>query len=229
MTYKVGIIHNRSSIKLKIGQKSFTLGFYSNQICLPTYYSTWIGPDNDNPYATFELGERYARLSTATGLLFDDGQQGSITDRQKEYLRGFAPKSFIPVVSYLCNQLNRYSGMVGFWWQEYPPEDYEEKRTITGFWVSYDQLEKNSNPDYFPGEAFTRAINVSSGQLDLLEWLNPGLRTLLEQEGFISFEFIDTLHGSNRILPLLTEIVQRANIIWNPRRSQRLQEQRLRL
>ncbi len=176
--------------------------FYSNSICLPGSFGPWVG-STDNPHATFEIGKHYANLSIATGLLFDDGQQGNIKDRQREYLSGFAPASCVSIIRSICEELNRHPGLVAFWWFQ----ANEGGCDINSFWVTYKDYDENESL-IWTGKPVTRAINVTTGPQFLMEWLNPKLEATLTSKGFIGFEFIDTIHGQNRIVPTIENLLK---------------------
>lgn len=191
--------------------------FYSNEICLPTYYASWIG-GTDNPLATFDIGKRYANISLKSGLIFSDGQQGSLLYQQREYLSGFTISSYEPVIHKICEEMNRISGMIAFYWTEdyYPNIDYSKEledieeldNEIRGLYVTYDEIGSLDRTSWI-GEPMTSALNESPGVRSLLNysWLNKSLRNELKEEGFIGFEFIDTIHGESRIIPTLESII----------------------
>ena len=150
--------------------------FYADRMCLPAYSGVWTGRD-DSPgevSTTFEggdyqkmldTGKRLAQLSRATGLLFDDGQAGDSKLAQRQYLTGFAPARFQPVLHAVSEEINRIPGLVAFYWAE-PVGDpsYQHARRaaddvphrVRGLVVTYDG-----------GVGFSRLPNMN-GAIDSL-------------------------------------------------------------
>jgi hypothetical protein len=175
----------------------------------------------DNKHASFEIGKQYAEISNSLGLVFNDGQQASIADQQREYVTGFCPVVFAPVVKAMCEYLNRFSGMVAFCFKEDWGVKMLQKMSPDSIWpdipnqmryffVTYDYDEKadgvnRSKKSFMRGHGFTPATN-SSDVIRMIEkdsWLNDNFKRKFGQDGMIGFEIIDTEHGSQRILPLL--------------------------
>lgn len=195
--------------------------FYANAICLPTYGSTWVGPDSGNSLATFEIGKRLANISLKSGLLFDDGQQASSSRQQREYLSGFTIASYEPVIRKICEKMNQISGMVAFYWVEDYFKQYKGiidlDNAIQGLYVTYDNYDKiESLDDSWIGVASTHMPNTNEGPYSLFKdeswpgykpWLNNTFGKQLKEEGFIGFNFMDTIHGQGRIIPLLESIL----------------------
>ena len=100
--------------------------FYENKVCIPFYYSKFIGAE-DNPEATKELGLKFKEISRR-GVLADNSQVG-IPGHQKQYITGFMSPRLADVV---IPEINRYSGIVAF----YGP--IVELDTTKGLFVTYD-------------------------------------------------------------------------------------------
>jgi len=71
--------------------------FYSDDICIPTYASTFTGHGkegitkySDNVSSALKSGANLARFSKHTQIIFDNGQPGD--ENQRAYLTGFVPK-----------------------------------------------------------------------------------------------------------------------------------------
>lgn len=215
--------------------------FYLDELCLPGNQASWSSREWSNvsvfdtdPHEMAVVGKRIAAISRASGILFDDGQAGSVSLGQRQYLTGFAPVSQTPQVKRIVQEVNRFPGLVAFWFvddtsnhvaQDSDPEEDEDEdlvaeeppNTLQGLAVTYPEGPvtpvtreiSSTTPPAWRGSPKTFLSNVSPVTLELRNWLNPSLREELWEEGlgFLGVVFLDTHNGRSDLLLSVLEMI----------------------
>jgi len=172
--------------------------FYINEICIPTYFASFIG-DNDNKYATIEMGKKFQTI-TKYGLIPVNFQTNSLKSGQKAYVNLYATET---VSSIITEYINRYPGFVAFY------QDVNGESCVNGLFVTYDpdkeQRKKTMKTGVFFGDPFSH-MGTKSEDIDTIrEWLTLPLLNVITNENFKEVIIIDTIptEKSDRILDLL--------------------------
>lgn len=150
--------------------------FYENKICIPTYYSKFIGGP-DNPQANIQLGHKLKEIAIR-GFLAIDSQVG-IPNEQKGYLIGFLPNTMVEMV---VDNLNRYSGIISF---------YSNIKNFNGevcenLYVTYDPTEAiSSDANKMPGTPYTQIGRPDSDSFETIrEWMSEKVKRKIKAKKY---------------------------------------------
>lgn len=172
--------------------------FYINEICIPTYFSNFIGGE-DNPEASKEIGDKFREI-VSYGVIPTDFQTNNIKKCQKGYVVLFATE---PVADAITAYINRYPGFVSFY------QNVEGDNCIENLFVTYDpskdDIKKTLKTGVFFGDPFTHLGYKPEDINFIQEWLSEPLKPIISAENFKHVNIIDTLPSekSDRILTLL--------------------------
>lgn len=173
--------------------------FYNNEICIPTYYNTFVGA-GDNPDATFEVGKKFQDI-VKHGIIPTNYQPNSLKDLQKGYINMFVPNE---LVDYLSTYINRYPGYVAFW------NDIADDFVINGLVVTYDPDEKerevSQKVGVFMGDPFSMMGYAGGDDYDFIEeWINNNVKEDFNKDTYKYFTVVDTIptEKPNRIIDIV--------------------------
>lgn len=172
--------------------------FYSNEICIPTYFSVFIGAE-DNKHATKKMGQKFQEI-TEHGVIPTNFQTNNLKDGQKAYVNLLATEE---VADAITIYINRYPGFVAFY------QDTTGESCVTGLFITYDptkeQTKKTMKTGVFFGDPFTH-LGIKSDDINFIqEWLNPSMKNVISNENFKEVTIIDAIptEKADRILDLL--------------------------
>ena len=197
--------------------------FYSNEVYIPGYMSTFISEDNDNKYANEELGKLFQDITLLN--LFCDSSQVSIKGEQKAYFTGY---SFKNLIYPLFKELNRYEGISAIMLNL---NNMKETQEFSHFpFITYsdwnEENEKYGKGERMLGNASTHlGIDFSTSSLDnIRDWLNKDMKKIISEENmcqilvwdantsspkFRLFEIIKSalnhVHAQNKLFEIIDE------------------------
>ena len=156
--------------------------FYENEVCIPTYLSTFIstGEDHDNPQANLKLGEKLKQITLAGIIPFDS--QVTISGEQKGYMLAYVPKS---IADTLTEELNRYSGIVAY----YTTLDTKEGGA-QGLFATYDGTKEEGKEGAKLGKLFGNPMtNIGSTDFGTLEsireWMSKPVKKFINSKNYV--------------------------------------------
>ena len=155
--------------------------FYSNEICIPGYYGSFVDEDGDNPEATFELGNKFKEINRHRVICFDS--QVGIVGNQKGYVTAYVPKIMAEPLS---QELNRYSGIVAF----YSEKQDNDSIINEGLYVTYDNSEEEKDRRTL-GKPFTQVGRIDFSSMEFIqEWLSKSMRKVISEWNYYQLTIV---------------------------------------
>ena len=157
--------------------------FYENKICIPTYYSKFVGAEDSD--ASVELGLKLKEIAQR-GVLGIDSQVGE-PGQQKQYIIGFMPTKMANMV---IEELNRYSGIVAFY------SDIKEEVTTNGLFVTYDpesdeDIIKGSEEKKMLGDPFSIISGPDEDSFESIrKWMSDKVKKKINKKTYSHFAII---------------------------------------
>ena len=167
--------------------------FYKNKNCIPTYSSNFVGGE-DNPEATFELGEKLYSIARK-GILSVDSQV-TIPGSQKGYILSFVHKD---LASRLAEELNRYTDIVAYY--NYIGKEDKMENGEQSLYVTYDALdpiiEQGAKEGKMLGKPYTRLGFIDGESLEMIqEWMSEPVKRIINRNNYVYFVIINPSFSS---------------------------------
>lgn len=140
--------------------------FYVNEICIPGYYSNFIGAE-DNEHADLSMAKKFQKM-TKYGVIPVDFQTNSLKNGQRGYVKILIPND---MANNLTEYINRYEGYVAFW------NELKDDYVINGLVVTYDpskeDVKLNQKTGVLFGDPFSRLGYAGEAEFNFIkEWLS---------------------------------------------------------
>lgn len=166
--------------------------FYVNEICIPTYFGTFVG-GTDNPQASFEIGHKFQQI-TKYGIIPYDFQVNSLEDGQKAYLNMFVPSD---LARYLTLYINRYPGYVAYW--QYIGDHVGTYDLAVTYQATPAEKEVTIKNGILLGEDSTWVGNAGSDDFETIQtWLTNRVKKDINVDNYRQVTIIDTLPGERQ-------------------------------
>jgi len=172
--------------------------FYENKVCLPSYYSTFVNDNGDNPQATLELGKKFKAI-TLMGVIPMDSQV-TIPFKQKGYIHALAPTN---IVRFIATDLNRYNNIIAF--------NYNLTESCVGarnLFVTY-------NDDFITGEPYTHVGTMDNYVYYINAWINSTLKGKINVNTYQQLVIVNPSFDSSQeyIVDVLLNVLNNIDII----------------
>ena len=191
--------------------------FYTGELCSPCYGVDFVG-GSDNPQASKETARQFFEMTTWSGILFDDAQAGSVSERQKAYLQGVSYDRTL--IDYLVDRVNRISGMFAYatsvnaWSKLKATETEATIDALSGtIGVTYDDYPENPQQSNQPlsGDMYSGLGTDASHTpfFCLKPVLSPALWAQVVQKEWYAIVFIDTVFTRDILLSTVHDLLKK--------------------